>query len=517
MKVSTTITAVFLVVALSLTTLGAYTFINTSTEVIENQVQNHLLTTAESRADHIETYFAQNIERLEFITSKTQLKIELKQYNEDKNQVSLNKITKIINDAKEPVKDFERICIIGLNGVVITSTNDAFCGKDVHNSDFFTQGKKKKGIYFIKENEQEIFVSGPFVLNGELLGVGITVIKLNGLHDIVKDRTGLKDTGEVLVAIQKDGQRKYLFERLFEEEALTQDAESEATAEPIKQALLKNEIVFENSLDYRNKEVIAVSQYIENAKMGLVAKIDREEAIGTVSNELIKDVSYIAILIFVIATFVGWLLGRHITKPLKKLSEDVDEITKGKIDIQLTNSNIAEIQSLTNSLNRILASLKLAILRTGASAGELGLGTLKKKVKEVSSKWDALNKNTDDNIFLIDEKGTINEANQISSGQSPEEIIGHTVYEYLSKDEKAKLKKTIETANKTGKPLEVELSVDISEKGKRWMNSKIIPIIAKEMKTEESEDSEKSKVEGPSKIKRIISKLHTKKEKWKSN
>ena len=75
-----------------------------------------------------------------------------------------------------------------------------------------------------------------------------------------------------------------------------------------------------------------------------------------------------------------------VSNPIKKLTKNIDQITKGNLNINLEKSNIYEIQVLTNSLNRILASLKLAILRTGASKSELGLGeAIKAKEKAESS------------------------------------------------------------------------------------------------------------------------------------
>jgi len=403
MKISTTITAVFIMVAVLLTILGTYNFINTSTEVIEEQVQANLLSTAESRANHIETYLNQNIERLKLITSRTKLRATLTNYNKNLNEADLAIINNIIKDAKEPIEAFERICIINVDGIVITSTDSNFCKKNVADKHFFKNSLDKYTIHFVEEDDvYKIFVAGPIERDGELLGMGLTVVNINILEGIVNDRTGLGETGEVLITTQEEGQeRLYLFERLFENQAISQDTESIATAEPMKQALLGNKQLFKSTLDYRDKEVIAVSQNIETGHIGLVAKIDRQEAVGSIRNKLIKDVSIIGMVIFIIAGGVGWLLGKKITKPIKKLTKDVDEITKGKLDIQLEKSNVQEIQSLTDSLNRVLASLKLAILRTGASAGELGLGALKKKAEEAEEKYKVLFDSSADAIMTL--------------------------------------------------------------------------------------------------------------------
>ena len=403
MKLRIIIILVFVTITLVGSMGGSYYFYIQSVNVLEKQVQNHLQTTAENRAHHIDTYLKQNIERLKLINSKTQLKRHLENYIQIPDELLKQDILKIINDAKGPIQEFERICVIPLGGVILCSTDENFIGQDVHERDFFIQGQVGENIYFMEENgEQKLFVSGPFIKDGNLLGVGITVVNMGSLEEIVKDRSGLQETGEVLVTIQGEDERIYLFERLLEEEALKQTLESEATAEPMKQALVGNELFFENTLDYRDEEVIAFSQYVETGKMGLVAKIDRAEAIGVLKKEMLKEVFISAGIMAFLAILIGFFMSRLIIKPIKKLTQNVDEITKGKLDIQLSKSKIYEIQKLTDSLNRILASLKLAVLKTGIDKGELGLGEAVKAKEEAEEKYKILYESSSDAIMVIE-------------------------------------------------------------------------------------------------------------------
>jgi hypothetical protein len=458
MKVSTTITAVFVIVALSLTTLGAYSFINTSTEVIESHVQNKLLSTAQSRAEHVETFFDELMSSVSIAATPSDL--------------SIDELVEI-RDLSESIHS---LYVLDSSGKVIKSSGETPCGNDLSQNEVFIKGMQGTSIinqYYCKTLGKEIMA----VATPHAGGVLVARVEMSKLEEIIKDRSGLGETGEVLIALTDDetGERIYLFERLFEEEALELESESQGSAEPMKTALRKEEKIFESSLDYRDEPVIAVSQYIEIADIGLVAKIDQQETILNVRQELIDDVLLISVLIFVIAGLVGWALGRQITKPLKKLTDDVDAITKGKLDIQLQKSTVQEVQSLTDSLNRVLASLKLAILRTGASAGELGIGDLKKKVEEVENKWAVLNKNTDDYIMLIDDKGKINDYNKVPVDTPREKIIGDTIYRYLTPESKTKLKNAFENVNKTGKSESIEMQI-ILPQGSRWLSTKIIPL-----------------------------------------
>jgi len=364
MKISNLIIVSFILVGLIGSFAGAIIYYRTSQDMMEEEVKDNLLAVAESRAEHVETYLEQNIERLKLVTSRTKLRNTLKNYNLNFNQTDIDTITRIINDAKEPIDEFERICVLNLEGVVIASTNNDFCGKDVSNKDFFIIGKEKEDIYFVEEdNELKLFVSGPFILEGEIIGVGITVVGSNQLRNIVKDRTGLGETGEVLVAIQEQGEIAFLFERLFEEEA--SEVKSLVTAEPMKQALFGNELIFRNALDYRDEPVIAASQYIVTGDMGLVTKVDRAEIIEPYKQVIIRDSIIIGLIIVMISLIIGWFISGIISKQIKGLSDRVDEISKGNFKVEIEKSNIQEVNSLAESLGRILKTMKLAVLEKG--------------------------------------------------------------------------------------------------------------------------------------------------------
>ncbi len=288
---------------------------------------------------------------------------------------------------------------------------------------------EKESINFVEEDEiMKIFVSGPFIFNNEVIGVGLTVVDAEVLEEIVRERTGLGDTGEVLVAIQGAEERIYLFDRLFESEAISQLIQSEETAEPMNNALAGNEKVFLDSLDYRDQRVIAVSQYISIAELGLVAKIDLNEAKGEQQDRIIKTTIIIVLVSGIYVFIVGLLISLYLSKSIRKLTKDVNDITKGKIDIQLEKSRILEISELTESLNRILASLKLAVLRTGLTKSEFGLGEVVKAKKFAEEKYKKIFEVVPSGIYTEDNDHIISSWNK-----KAEEITGFKAKEVINK------------------------------------------------------------------------------------
>ena len=110
---------------------------------------------------------------------------------------------------------------------------------------------------------------------------------------------------------------------------------------------------------------------------------------------------YFALTIIIFILILSTLISISITKDINRLKDEVDMITKGKFEIKLSQSNIIEVQLLTDSLNRILASLKLAILRTNISKEDLGIGKITKAKEQAESRYKLLYDTSNDAIMVI--------------------------------------------------------------------------------------------------------------------
>jgi PAS domain S-box-containing protein len=147
-------------------------------------------------------------------------------------------------------------------------------------------------------------------------------------------------------------------------------------------------------------------------------------------------------IIIVVTFFVSLFISYFITLPLKKLTKNIDEISKGNLDVKMEKSEIFEINRLIESLNRVMTSLKLAIHKVGVKKGEIFEKTIKAKGK-VEEKYETLIKSIDDWIWETDEKGVCNSCSaNIANilGYKPNEIIGKNIFEFLTPEESKKVK-----------------------------------------------------------------------------
>lgn len=147
-------------------------------------------------------------------------------------------------------------------------------------------------------------------------------------------------------------------------------------------------------------------------------------------------------IIIVVTFFVSLFISYFITLPLEKLTKNIDEISKGNLDVKMEKSEIFEINKLIESLNRVMTSLKLAIHKVGVKKGEIFEETMKAK-GEVEEKYETLVKSIDDWIWETDEKGVCNSCSaNITNilGYKPNEIIGKNIFEFLAPEESKKVK-----------------------------------------------------------------------------
>ncbi len=88
----------------------------------------------------------------------------------------------------------------------------------------------------------------------------------------------------------------------------------------------------------------------------------------------------VSMVVIVLAILIGFLISRLISRPLKKLSQTVDEVSKGNFKVEVNkDSKVKEVNTLADSLDRIMKTMKLAVLRGG-------MKTVRKEKKLIDEK-----------------------------------------------------------------------------------------------------------------------------------
>lgn len=383
MKLNSKLTLTILTIFLAAVLIIGFLVFSNSKANLEGEIKNKLQSVSQITESNIDTFLKGQENKIELIATQSALSDE-----ELKEMLALD-------------DSFYDLFVINSSGTVVVSSNPARVGLDRSTRDYFTMARNQtylSPVYFaLVPQEYSIAVSTPFH-DGVLVGS----MKLDILNRLVSNKEGLGETGESLMAfVNEKGETVYFTDRRFSDQKIEVLTEEQTKGRAIYYALNGEEKVLMPIKDYRNVDTIAVTNYVEQVNVGLVTKMDVAEAFSRISS-LQNLTIYIAVGIFIIMALVIYLISRTVSKEIVDLTEDINKITKGDLEIQLRKSSTTEIQSLTDSLNRILASMKLAILRTGLSKSEIGVGDAVKAKEEAEEKYRLLYESSADAIMTLE-------------------------------------------------------------------------------------------------------------------
>ncbi len=327
--------------------------------MLTNEILNKLENIATVEEINIENVIEDTREKIQLISTRLQLKIDLDKYNNNIDRgESLLFLNKTINTIKSAINNFEEISLYDLTGTVVASTNNSVVGKNYANDKFFLQGKNQNELSFLfrdTNNEIKSHLTGPLVLDGKLIGVATAIYNLENLLSIFQTYVGLGKTGELILVKRDDnGDALFITPSRFNAGAfLNLKVSKNETNTPVIQSLLKDEKTFTDTIDYRGIPVLAVTRYLEGVDLGLISKIDKVEAFAPLEKlEYLTIIS--GILVSVLVIIVSLIIGKSISNPIQKLNNASKDISQGKFDnpIRITKGS-EEIKELSKQLDKM--------------------------------------------------------------------------------------------------------------------------------------------------------------------
>lgn len=379
-------------------------------QTIKSEILKKLEIVAKLKEKNFQDVFEQNKEKLNLVSSRYQLKVELDNYNTNSNKI--NKIAsqkimnEILNAIKPEVTKFEDIIILNLSGRVVASTNDTYIGTIHTNDTYFIEGKKQNNVTILyKDKNQELksYLTGPLVLNDKLLGVVTIFYNLGDLLSMFKVFEEQVATGEINLVMKDSNGDALIINPLRYNPAVSLNltVSKDQVDTPIIQSLLKNEKIFPESKDYRGVDVLAVTRYLENLGWGLVVKMDKVEAFAPLEN--LKYVTILSgILVGVAIIITSTFLGNSISRPIQKLRDIMNEVAQGKFDSKIDVKGTQEIEDLAKQLE----VMRFNISNTNTHLNELVKERTKKienTISELKEKEEALEE-SNKNLLLANEK-----------------------------------------------------------------------------------------------------------------
>lgn len=204
-----------------------------------------------------------------------------------------------------------------------------------------------------------IFIGAPIEHKGDFRGVLVVQASLDKFYDIFLNYTSLKQTGEVLVAIDR-GEDDILFVHPLRHNlnsAFSFSVAFGSSLERATQSAVQRVPGRGRYKDYRSKNVIGIWSYYPLLEAGIVVKIDESEAFAPWGNirSILLFISLGAGLLILTSAL---MLSQWIARPIFRLRKIAYEIGQGNLDVDIGEPTRYEFGDLAKSLEQMTTDLK---------------------------------------------------------------------------------------------------------------------------------------------------------------
>jgi HAMP domain-containing protein len=259
--------------------------------------------------------------------------------------------------------EFEEILLLDPEGRVFVSTFEEHERHSASEVRYFEKGRSGtylEPVYLSPlTGELTMVISTPLLdKDRKFLGVLAARLNLKRFFRLVIDSTGLGETGETVVGRVEGSEVVFTAPTRHVPEAALQTrvALGGATGRAIQEAAVGH-TGFGREVDYRGEVVLAAWQNIPSLEWGLVAKIDRAEAMQPI--EEARSVAVVAAGgLLILGVLLATLVSRRFVRPLRDLQRAAERISRGTLDVSLDITSRDEIGELADSFERMVAAIK---------------------------------------------------------------------------------------------------------------------------------------------------------------
>ncbi|MBE9466900.1 MAG: PAS domain S-box protein [Bacteroidetes bacterium] len=448
MKIKKKISIIFIsILFVSLLLICTVSYFIVKNTVINNAI-NNLEAVSSVQQNYLDNLDGQNKERLNLVTNRTQLLINLKNFlHNQKKQYQLEMNT-ILKEAMISISDFKELSILDLDCKIIASTNAKLIGTVNHNTQCFRNAQKENiaNHFFLDKNHNlKLHLSGSLKIDNELIGVLIITISGDKITKFVSDYSLFGETGYTFLVIKTDEKNKFIVSsrRIDKKPSNYSYAYYDELGQISKKTILKKEGTYNLIYDYKNEPMAAIVKYNSNLNLGFSVRLNRKEILQPAIHykSLMAVISFFALIIILIFILIS---AKSITNPIIKLTKLTKKISQGDFSQKIEIRSEDEIGNLSESFNLMTENLKNDIIKR-----ELIENNIRKNEKKYRSFFE----NTGTANVIIEENSIISLVNSEFaklSGYSAEEIEGKKYWtEFVIPEDQENMQKQHELRRKS--------------------------------------------------------------------
>ncbi len=379
-SLKTTLIILFVTISIVSILILAVTSFNAAQSSLRERINAQLQNEAKYRADLIKNIWDLKIEQLTFLASTDTVRAFLNpMVYRDATTTESQSIVKMNSDLKGT--DFYDLQIINKDGKIVYADNRELEGEDLSENSSFKNDMKGPFYFLTRDNGtgKSIMVVAVPVYNDTENNSGlIGVIKANRNltleNKITTDRTNLGKTGEIYL-VNKDmymiTDSRFIQNAPFNVKVNTLPVQEcfekgldfssaltdyRAIPQEFRQAVEgKGGIIYP---DYRKVPVFGASHCEKNLGFVLLAEMDESEIYVPIIQLQDQYVIIGAIIVLAVGV-VSFFVSSSISKPIVKLTNIAEKISKGDLDIRIEEANSK------NEVGRLSHSFKTMIFNLG--------------------------------------------------------------------------------------------------------------------------------------------------------
>jgi len=384
----------FLVVAvLPLLLISLLTYQH-SEQVLNEEVMARLQAVTTNKVHQVELFFSEEQQHLSLLKQHPDIHIALKQLAEAFEEGGAESLAyNIVEETYRSLFTYLKQ-LFGAHDVFLISPVGDIVFSVMHEADFGTNlktGPYKDSGFARTASQAEItnetivsgfsrydpsqgpaaFIATPFEDRGKFAGIIAIQLSIDELHELAEDYTNLGETGEIVLATRDEGRVEFISPLRHDPGAAFHRSVDIGSTDslPIQSAVQgQNGSGF--TIDYRGKETLAIWRYLPALELGMVVKIDKDEAFARIIKQRYWMLIVVLVVLPVVLAIALWL-ARYISNPISKLAHASNRLAEGDLSVEIDIDTQDEIGRLAGSFKQLVESeqevaRQAEIIATGA-------------------------------------------------------------------------------------------------------------------------------------------------------
>ena len=390
----------FLAIALIPLAIATYISYDSSRKALEKEAKMRLFAVADNEAGQIETYLRGKEKDIAQLSFMPNVRAAFEKFNDAYSKTGFGSLEyEEANHEHRPFLeyyrrefDYEDILLISPEGNVVFSLrgikypglfNKTAAGADAALADVFARSAKLQSFkaevsnfeYDLESGKAVVFIAAPFLNGGRYAGTVVACMSTDGISELVRDYTGLGETGETIVAA-----------RMGKHEVVITPLRFGSSERGAVQKAILGEKGSGISIDYRGKETLGIWRYIAPFHLSIVVKMDTGEIFAS-SDKLRGVLLGTSSALLAVVVIVAILVAKTISGPVEELTKVSSTITRGNLTTRAQIDTGDEIGDLADSFNRMTDSLVEAKARVQEQKTEVE--EQKKLLEKVNKELDS--------------------------------------------------------------------------------------------------------------------------------